>query len=428
MAVVFAASLASTPDPISCKWDEGLGQNFVPKRVLVKPHGDLSVEALRLLLIDRLKTDDLSLKPIGSTGAYAVDSKTVDLPNLPVLGDGFRDDRLDYIQRDPYIIVYGARDPDDPHFGSARDDLWGLVDIAAPAAWLHSTGDKNIVVAVVDSGIDTTHPDLLQQVWVAPVQVGGCPAGSNGYDAIDDRCESIARLDHATEMAGAIGARGNNHIGVVGVNWIVGLLSSGFVDKNRGCASTAVNALKFVRLAKEARAADVRVVNLSWGISYDSWTIRDELQLLSNKGVVLVAAAGNAITPLNIDAKPVYPASYGFDTLIAVAYSMRDGNFGDSSNYGPVSVHIAAPGKDIWTTSYTDPFLYAPEFGTSIATAYVSGSIALLASRCPKLSGTDLKTLLLRNADRRKNFTTYVQDGRFLNVGRAMTECVCRSK
>lgn len=425
--VILAGLALGASQPIDCKLSAGLGKEFVPNRVIVRPRGAVSPTVLRGMLSELFKTDDLLIQGIGSTGAFVVDSPSTDLSvaEIPVHGD----DRIDYIQLDPYIVAYGSRDPNDPHFGAARDDLWGLVDMAAPAAWLHATGDERIVAAIVDSGIDSSHVDL-KKLWSASVAVGGCAAGADGYDAIDDRCVAKARGDHATRMAGAAGARGNNGVGVVGVNWNVGLLSSGFMQDGKGCASVAANALKFVRLVKKTGAGDVRVVNMSWGSAYDSWLIRDELQLLSDEGVVLVAAAGNALPtklPLNIDNNPVYPARNQFETLIAVAYTARSEKIGVSSNYGPTNVHVAAPGEDIWTTS-TEGYGYKLDWGTSIAAAYVSGAVALLASRCPKLSGKELKALVLEFADRRKGLDTFVQDGRFLNVGRAMTECVCKAK
>ncbi len=436
--VLLGGLVTSQPQPVDCKNDQGGGKPYVPYRLILKPRdgGPLSDSALRSLLKELLgpkfkksKLDEFTIRRVGSTGAVVVDSPLINVDDPEALARWKSDARLEYVERDPYIRLHGSRNPNDHHFGK----LWGLQDIAAPAAWLHAKGDKNIVAAIVDTGIDISHPDLAQQIWSSSVPIGGCPSGSTGYDAIADVCTVVVHDDHATLMAGTIGAEGDNNkngddkTGIVGVNWHVGLLSAGFIGDGQGCASTAANALKFVLLAKQA-GVNVRVANLSWGWGIDAQSIRDELQNLSKEGIVLVASAGNE--QQDIDHTKVYPASYAFDTLIAVAATKSDESFAAAfSNFGPASTHIAAPGEYILTTSGESAGgLASNEWGTSYAAAYVTGAVALLASRCPKLTGKELKDLLLSTADQRDQLRPFVQEGRFLNVGRAMAECVCRAK
>jgi serine protease len=336
------------------------------------------------------------------------------------------------VSAEPVYVAHGLAVPEDPEFTHSRSQLWGLHAIAAPNAWLHGQGSRAIVVAVVDSGVDDTHEDLADNLWRAKrnfrLKLGGrtveCRAGDFGFDTIDGDCRPQDRREHGTNVSGIIGARGDNSLGTVGVNWKVSLLPVSFLDgTSAGSASRAALALQFVRRVKEAGIADVRVVNLSWGSSEHSAAVEKELLALSRLGIVIVASAGNE--GRDTDAIPVYPAGYArVPTMIRVAATRSDGALAHSSNHGRQSVDIAAPGIGIRTTdpgnSYDSPF------GTSMAAALVSGGVALLASQCPELSALELKRLILDSADRREAFLPFVAEGRFLNLRTASDACMRR--
>jgi serine protease len=329
-------------------------------------------------------------------------------------------------------IAHGRVVPEDPEFSHSPSQLWGLHAIAAPNAWLHGQGSRAIVVAVVDSGIDEAHEDLAENLWRAKrdfrVSVGGrtveCRANDFGFDTIDGDCRPQDRREHGTNVSGIIGARGDNALGTVGVNWKVSLLPVSFLDGTSvGSEARAALALQFVRRVKEAGVADVRVVNLSWGSHEHSAAVEEELLALAKLGIVIVASAGNE--GRDTDDAPVYPAGYArVPTMIRVAATRADGALAHSSNHGRHSVDIAAPGIGIRTTdpgnSYDSPF------GTSMAAALVSGGVALLASQCPGLTALELKKLILDAADRREAFLPFVAEGRFLNLRTASDACMRR--
>jgi subtilisin family serine protease len=342
----------------------------------------------------------------------------VPLSALPKSGDD------DVVFKSHAMVV-----PEDPEFAYSTSQLWALYAIAAPKAWVRGQGDKAIIAAVIDSGIDKNHEDLVDNLWHARmafhVNVAGieidCGAGAYGFDAIDDDCEPEERQEHGTNVSGIIGARGDNDKGTVGVNWKVSLLPVSFLgSSSEGSALRAAKALEFVRRVKESGVADVRVLNLSWGGHHHSRAIEDQLIALAKQGVVIVTSAGNE--GRDNDTWPTYPASYdSVSTLISVAATRSDGNVARSSNHGKVSVHIAAPGIGIRTTDPDNS--YDAPFGTSMAAAVVTGAVALLASQCPALTGAELKELILRTADRRQVLAPYVSDGRFLNLNAASAAC-----
>jgi subtilisin family serine protease len=165
--------------------------------------------------------------------------------------------RGDVVEVEPNYIVEAEATPNDPLF----PNLWGLknaaqagADIHATAAWDITSGGVSNVIAVVDSGVDYTHPDLVSNMWSAPtaftVTVGGrsitCPAGSHGFNAIAFTCNPMDDLYHGTHVAGTIGAVGNNALGVVGVNWTTRIMALKFLDSTgTGSDADAINAIEF---------------------------------------------------------------------------------------------------------------------------------------------------------------------------------------
>lgn len=332
-------------------------------------------------------------------------------------------------------------------------DQHNLATIGATTAWDVNTDGSRVVVAIVDSGVDSRHIDLARNMWHPPpgfsVQLGGqtltCSTSDVGYDAVDHTCSPRLFGSHGTNLAGIIGADGNNGVGIAGVNWSASMM---VVQMFRevdgvvvGCSSDAIAALDFVLQAKKSGVA-VRVVNASWGSETDSPELLAEFDRLMNDGVLIVAAAGNCKSDL--DTVPFYPASWTSPqrNLIAVAasnYGADEGLITDSS-HGAKSVDVAAPGALTITTCAKGSTYcyngYQSRLGTSMAAAVVSGAAALVMSTCQQrlrdgtivtLDAAATKQLLLDSSDRVPGLVGKVQSGRRINLGAAIQKCAAAS-
>ncbi len=355
----------------------------------------------------------------------------VELPPSNVLGTAaatFADaDAVRYVE--PNYRYQIAATPDDTRWG----DLWGLRAINAPTAWDTTTGSGEVVVGVVDTGIDYTHPDLAANVWTAPSgwNVGGCAVGTHGFRSINGAasCDPADDHGHGTHIAGTIGARGNNGQGVVGVNWQVKLMGLKFLN-NQGIGNTsdAIAALDYALATRQA-GVNLRVLNLSWGETSPSLSLRAALAQTDAASILVIAAAGNRGT--NNDDAPYYPASYGtapdnLPNIVAVTGINQNGvRPSDFFNYGPNSVHLAAPGVGIWSTA-PGVAAYSALDGTSMAAAHVSGAAALLLSApgFGTLSAAQLKTRLLACGDTMNGAPKTITNRR-LNVARALSYSGC---
>lgn len=337
---------------------------------------------------------------------------------------------------EPNYILYAIENPppDDP--GYLQDLLWGMDKISAPAAWASGwTGTTDIgvvpaVVAIVDTGIDYNHPDLVANVWKAPpnfsVTVGGvtvtCGAETHGFNAIRKTCDPMDDNDHGTHVAGTIGATGNNGIGVVGVNWTTSIMGLKFLNRQgSGTTADAVNAIEFAIQARRA-GVNVRILSNSWGGGSFSQTLLDKITEaaavdVGDEGILFVASAGN--NGRNTDTSPQYPAGYDAPNVVSVAATDISDKLASWSNYGAASVDLAAPGVDIYSTLRGGK--YGTMSGTSMAAPHVSGAAALVLSSCGGHTTDQLKRVLLGYVDR--VLPGRVLTGGRLNVGRAVAEC-----
>lgn len=343
--------------------------------------------------------------------------------------------RFPYVE--PDAIVAGVKTPRDKYW--KKDDyLWGLKIIGSEAAWDCSTGDPNIVIAVIDGGFDPGHPDLMNNLWTVPnapgtfqVDVAGvtrtCLAGEWGWDAIKRNTCKPATSVHGTHLAGTIGGEEGKK-GIVGINWHTRMMSVRFLEQDQGSIDDSLAALEFVLKTKQKTASDrdVWVANLSWGTYTRETALFDMLVLLSKANIVMAAGSGN--DGKDDDATPFYPASYAEDipTLISVAATGPDELLPKFSNFGRNSVEIAAPGLDIG--SAVSGGLPMKLSGTSMATAHVSGAAALVAAGCPGISAEEIKTRLVTNTDPIPPTPGKPIKGYRLNVSKALTGCKCGSR
>ncbi|MDH4140164.1 MAG: S8 family serine peptidase [Coriobacteriia bacterium] len=257
--------------------------------------------------------------------------------------------------------------PTDPDFA----ELWGLhntgqtggtddADIDAPAAWNYTTGSQEVIVAVVDTGVDYGHPDLDDNMWVNEAELNGTPGVDDdgntfvddiyGYDFINGDRNPRDDNGHGTHCSGTIGAEANNGIGVAGVNWKVRIMAlKAFYASGYGDVDAEIAAIAYADLM----GADV--ISCSWGGGSYSQALRDEMAATD---ALVVCAAGNGGPDRigdNNDVLEYYPASYDADNIIAVAATDHNDVLASFSNYGATSVDLAAPGKDIWSAVTADP-------------------------------------------------------------------------
>ncbi|MGB1204606.1 MAG: S8 family serine peptidase [Chitinophagales bacterium] len=279
--------------------------------------------------------------------------------------------------------------PNDPDFSL----LWGMhnttqsggtndVDIDALEAWDIETGDNTILVGVIDTGIDLDHEDLAANIHP-----------TLGYDFVNNDNYADDDNGHGTHVAGAIAAVGNNGIGVSGIAWNVQLVPLKIFDADDNSTTDAI--LGAINYAIDN---NIKITNNSWGGGY-SQLVYNVIENAQNAGHLFVAAAGNLAQ--NNDTNPWYPASYDLDNIISVAAidhndDLASFSFG-GSHYGATSVDIAAPGKDIYSTTINNTYGY--NSGTSMASPHVAGAVALLWSYCPELSFLEVKNMLLENVD-----------------------------
>lgn len=326
---------------------------------------------------------------------------------------------------EPNYIYRPVLVPNDARF----DDLWGMVnnqkvggaDIDADLAWDITTGSSDIVVAVIDSGVDYGHEDLKNNMWVNEAEKNGQPGVDDdgngfiddiyGYDFANNDGDPMDDNDHGSHCAGTIGGEGDNGIGVTGVNWQVRIMALKFLTASGG--GTLEAAIKSIDYAVQMGA---NVLSNSWGGGGYSENLKQAIQRAEQAGVLFVAAAGNEAR--NNDSTASYPANYEVDNVISVAAIDNNGQLANFSNYGKSKVHIAAPGVDILSSI---PGGYEEFSGTSMATPHVSGVAALLLAHEPNLSYKEVKERLLATAVPLNSLKNKVSTGAVVNAYNALT-------
>ncbi len=332
---------------------------------------------------------------------------------------------------EPNYILSIAAIPNDPQFSQ----LWGMnntgqtggvpdADIDAPEAWDIQKG-TNVVIAVVDTGVDYNHADLRTNIWSNTREIPGNGIDDDGNGFIDDvRGWDFANNDnnpmddnrHGTHLAGVIAAQGNNGVGVTGVNWSARIMPVKFMNAaGAGTTATAINGINY------AVRNGAKVINASFGGGAFSQAMFNAINAANTAGVLFVAAAGN--NGRNNDAVPAYPANYNLPNIISVAATDSADTRAGFSNFGPTTVDLAAPGVAIRSTVPTAIVAagYASLSGTSMAAPYVSGVAGLVLAQNPALTVAQLKAAILNNVDPIGPLTGVLLTGGRLNAFKAVS-------
>jgi thermitase len=311
-------------------------------------------------------------------------------------------------------------------FNSGQNGGTTGADISAMRAWALSKGSDQVVVAVLDSGVDYSHPDLANNIWSRPPSIAAyrdddlTPEGPvddvHGFNVVEDNGDPMDENGHGTHCAGIIGAEGGNGIGIAGVNWNVKIMPLKFMDADgTGNTKDAIEAINYVIDRKRA-GVNVRIISASWGSTAKSRALEDVIRRAYEEGILLVAAAGNSSS--NNDQTPHYPSSYNLGNVVSVAALNRHDGLAAFSNYGAKSVHVAAPGEEILSTWLEHGF--SEKKGTSMATPFVAGVAALVLAQNPKISVDDLRALLLKSVDPIPSLKGKVSSGGRINAAKAV--------
>jgi thermitase len=342
---------------------------FVPGEVLVKFKRD----APRVSVQAALSAQDA--RAVGQVPALGVQRLRVpDGQELAIIAALRHHPLVEYAE--PNYILRAVLDPNDPFFPSQ----WGLDMIDAPEAWDVTTGSSDIIIAIVDSGIDLDHLDLKNKIWVNNDEtLNGLDDDGNdkvddvkGWDFINNDNNPQDDYGHGTHVAGIAAAETNNSTGVAGLSWGARIMPVKVLGSSgQGPISSVANGITY--------AADngAQVINLSLGGTglADNETLKGAVNYAYSKGCLLVAAAGNCDPSCY---EPIYPAAY--DHVIAVAATNSSDNRAWFSNYGSY-IDVAAPGVSIYSTVRNNGYGYMD--GTSMATPFVSGLAALIWSEYP---------------------------------------------
>ena len=321
---------------------------------------------------------------------------------------------------DPLLADQWALENTGQYYGTAG------IDIAAPAAWQLTAGSREVVVAVIDSGIDLTHPDLVDNLWTNPGEIAGNGIDDDGngfiddihgWDFVDDDNLPLDGYGHGTHIAGTIGAVADNGIGVAGVAPQVSLMALRFQDdRGAGYTSGMLAALDYATRMRRDFGINIVASNNSWEAGNFSLVVEAAIRAHGEAGITFVAAAGN--NAADTDAAPAFPGGYDLRNVIVVASHSSSGSLAGSSNYGATSVDLAAPGLAIKSTLPGGN--YGTLSGTSMAAPHVTGVVALLAAAKPGISVAEIRGAILNGVTPAAELAGKVASGGRLNAFAAL--------
>ncbi len=311
------------------------------------------------------------------------------------------------------LILLGAV----PHYNFELNlKNWGLSNsiekshINALDAWKIEEGNRDIVVAVIDTGIDPNHKDLSVNIWKKRNSVS-----EFGWNFVADRPNPIDDHGHGTHVAGIIGALADPKTGVSGVAHRVSIMSVKYYADNNSGDTNLLNTIKAINYAVDNGA---RIINYSGGGRAFSELEAQAIKRAADRGVLFVAAAGNEKRNTDIASNYYYPAAYHLPNIISVAATDIHNKLLPSSNWGVKTVDVAAPGENIYSTMPGNRYGYMT--GTSQATAFVTGLAALLLAKNPKLKPEEIRRIIVASVDKLPTLSDKISGGGRVNAYNAL--------
>jgi len=375
--------------------------DFRPGRVIIAIHRDCLNRILPAtneifgIMFDKIEVIFQTRDTESEVGAVImIDFRTNDPERVIRIVEGLNENSC-VVFAEPDFFLESHIIPDDPYFRY----LWGVKRIDCPLAWNQTTGNSNVIVGITDSGINYNHPDLRDNMWMAPIG-----EGIFGRDFEADSNDPMDFTGHGTHIAGTVGAVGNNLVGITGVCWTVRLAAlkiGGYLFN----VAAAVKAIDY------ANRNNIPILNNSWGSFFFSSALKFAIE--NYNGLFVVSAGNNGA---NNDIVPMYPAAYDSKNIITVAAANQNDDLASFSNYGVLSVDVAAPGTDILSTSYLGDYSYME--GTSMAAPHVAGAAALIKGYRPELTTLEIKDIILSNVDRKPQFAGKVLTGGTINISK----------
>ena len=422
---VFSFSLVALTQPIIAKKVELKKQKYSNRRLLVRYKKDASEQKIAAARF--------------SAGAYVIKSykypENLDLVEIAkgisvdAAQEYFRQNpNVKYVERD--VIFHALLEPPpvgafprNNNFDTGSENLvdprlreqWGLnnigqtggssdVDINALEAWERGyVGDDNLVLGIIDTGVNYNHPDLKPNMWVNPLEIpeNGIDDDGNGYvddihgaNIVSNNGDPMDDHGHGSHCAGIIAARGNNNYGGSGVMHNAKIIACKFLSANgSGSASDAIACLNYFRDLKirAVLPANIFATSNSWGGAESSQALKDAIQEHQDAGILFFAAASNE--GQNNDITDMFPANYPLANVVSVAAINHDGAITSFSNYGKRTVHVSAPGEGILSTTLGRD--YELMDGTSMAAPFAVGLAGLIKASRPELNFLQVKNLLM---------------------------------
>lgn len=344
---------------------------------------------------------------------------------------------IEYVEPNFYVeTMMGSGKPKQDIYDREANRLWGLQATHAAEAWRITTGSRDVVLAISDTGT-WEHPEIVPNLWENPGETGRDAAGrdkrTNGIDDdgngfVDDVRGWNFEINnnnpsddhfHGTHVSGIVGALGGDNSPVAGVNWATSIMSLKFIGREG--YGTEANGIRTIIYAASNGA---KAMNCSWGGDGNTQALLEAVEYAKSKGMLIIAAAGNYEE--NSDVIPIFPAGYESENIISVAATMnREGQLASFSNYGAKSVDLAAPGELILSTfnptySPLHKNWYELLSGTSMAAPQVTGAVGLIYSVNPRLSWREVKEIILSTVRPSAELQGRVLTGGMLDVGAAV--------
>lgn len=287
-------------------------------------------------------------------------------------------------------------------------EIWGQEDLEVSSLWENNIKGKDVLIAVIDDGVDITHPALQNRIYINEKEIpdnkidddqNGLIDDYKGYD-FDSQSEHNKPSKHGTHVAGIIAAEPKNHP-MSGIAPESKLVPLDIMSEDGGTLSSAVFALYY------AKNVGAKIINASWGGSICAQSLKDAIISLKNEGILFINASGN--NGVDLQTYPEYPAFYNIENQITVGASVQSGLMAAFSNYGYTKVHVLAPGFQILSTV---PGGWEDNSGTSMATPFVTGLAALLWSSHPEAKMEQIKLSILNSVKEPKEYNPVYSKGR----------------